>query len=58
MIRDVMESAGLAGFAEIGLVLFLLAFIFAVVRIWLIDGDEAEARSRMPLDGSDGEPVD
>ena len=50
MIRDVMENAGLSGFAEIGLILFLLAFIFVIIRILLIDREEAEERSHMPLD--------
>ena len=50
MIRDVLENAGLAGFAEIGLVLFLIAFSLVVLRVWWMDREEADDRAQMPLD--------
>ena len=53
MIRDVMENAGLEGFAEIGLILFLIAFLLVILRVVLIDKEEAEERSRLPLDDED-----
>ena len=55
MLRDVVENAGLEGFAEIGLILFLIAFVLVIARIVLIDKDEAAEHSRMPLD--DDEPT-
>lgn len=50
MIRKVIENAGLAGFAEIGLILFAIAFVLVVLRVWLMDSEEAEERARMPVD--------
>lgn len=50
MIRDVVENAGLAGFAEIGLVLFVFAFVMVVLRVWWMDRSEAEDRAQMPLE--------
>lgn len=50
MIRDVMQNAGLEMFAEIGLVLFLAAFILAVVRVLLMRKDDATQVGHLPLD--------
>lgn len=50
MLQDVVENAGLEGFAEIGLILFLIAFVLVVIRIWLVDGDEAEEHANIPFD--------
>lgn len=56
MIRDVLENAGLAGFAEIGLILFLFAFVMVILRVWWMDRGEAEDRAQMPLDEDSSEP--
>ena len=56
MIRDVLENSGLAGFAEIGLVLFLIAFLLVVLRVWWMDREEADDRAQMPLDDDASEP--
>lgn len=52
MIRDVVENAGLEGFAEIGLILFLVAFLFVVLRIVFLSKEQAEEHSKLPLDDS------
>jgi cbb3-type cytochrome oxidase subunit 3 len=50
-LSDIMAHAGLSGYAEIALVLFLVAFLAIVVRIfWPGRGKEMDAASRMPLD--------
>lgn len=50
-LSDIMSSAGLAFYAEVALVLFLLVFIVVLVRLLLpshrLELDEA---SRLPLD--------
>jgi hypothetical protein len=48
-----MENAGLQGFAEIGLILFLIAFVLVILRVVLIDKETADERSRLPLDDED-----
>lgn len=50
-LSDIMANAGLSGYAEIALVLFLVAFVAIVVRIfWPGRRREMDAASRMPLD--------
>lgn len=56
MKREVMESAGLEVFAEIGLILFLLGFVFAIIRVALLKRDEVEHLESLPLDDSSGVP--
>lgn len=55
MRGDVMQNAGLAIFAEIGLVLFVLGFIFVIARLVLMKREDAESVGRLPLD--DGQEV-
>lgn len=55
MRGDVMESANLAIFAEIGLVLFVLGFLFVIARLVLMKREHAESVGRLPLD--DGQEV-
>lgn len=58
MLQDVMERAGLEGFAELGLVMFVIAFVSVLIRVWLLDGDEAERRAEIPFgDESDEESL-
>lgn len=54
MMRDVMESAGLTIFAEIGLVLMFLGFFFVVARSLTRKGDHYKELANLPLD--DEEP--
>lgn len=50
-LSDIMANAGLAGYAEVALVLFFLAFLAIVIRtFWPGRRRELEAASRMPLD--------
>jgi hypothetical protein len=50
MLSDAVQGAGLEGFAEIGLVLFVIAFVLMVIRVALLSSDEADRRAEMPLD--------
>lgn len=50
MMRDVMQNAGLEIFPEIGLIFFLLGFLFVIVRTALMRSAEAEHAERIPLD--------
>jgi hypothetical protein len=50
MLQDVVENSGLEGYAEIGLLLFVAAFIFVIVRVWLMNEEEAESHANIPLD--------
>lgn len=57
-LTDIMSNAGLAGYAEVALILFLLAFIGIVVSIFRPGNRAAmDAASRMPIeDDSNGQP--
>lgn len=50
MKREVMESAGLHHFAELGLILFILAFVFVIARVIFFRKEEVEHLERLPLD--------
>ena len=50
-LSDIMGNAGLAFYAEVALVLFLLVFIVVVVRLLLPSRrHELDETSRLPLD--------
>jgi len=56
MMRDVMQNAGLVGFAEIGLILFFVAFALVIIRTMALTTDEeCEEALNIPLD--EGSPV-
>jgi len=49
-LSDVVSGAGLAFYAQVALVLFLIAFLVIALRLWLgRDRAEHERMSRMPL---------
>lgn len=50
MKKEVVENAGLEIFAEAGLILFVLAFIFVIVRVLLYQNEEVEHLEQLPLD--------
>ncbi|MFB6375735.1 MAG: hypothetical protein ABEN55_22090 [Bradymonadaceae bacterium] len=50
MIQDVLESSGLAGFAEIGVIMFVIAFVLVLLRVWWMDAGEARDRAELPLE--------
>ncbi len=52
-LSDVMSHAGLAGYAEVALILFLLAFVAVVWRAFGSSRAEMDRNARLPLD--DGE---
>ena len=55
---DAAQSAGLQIYAEIGLILFVVAFLFVLIRVVLLRREEAEQLGNLPLDdhgtGADG----
>ena len=54
MNRDVMQGAGLAIYAEVGIVIFLFAFLLVVVRVALMKKSEADECGNIPLnDGTE-----
>lgn len=55
MRSDVMQGAGLEIFAEVGLIFFILGFLFVIARLLLMKKEEADAHGQIPLD--DGQEV-
>ncbi len=54
MKREVMEHAGLSIFAEVGIILFLVAFLLILVRVFIMRKEKADEMAHIPLeDGSD-----
>ena len=51
-LSDVMSAAGLHGYAEVALILFLVVFIAVVARVLATRPQELDAIARLPL--SDG----
>ncbi|WP_168210904.1 hypothetical protein [Persicimonas caeni] len=51
MKREVMEAADLSIYAEIGLILFVLGFVFVLIRVLLYKKEEVEHLEQLPLDG-------
>jgi cbb3-type cytochrome oxidase subunit 3 len=50
-LSDIMANAGLAGYAEIALLIFMAVFVAVVLRIfWPGRKAELEQAARMPLD--------
>jgi len=53
-LSDIMSQAGLAGYAEIALILFILVFVAVVIRIFRPGRKgEMDAAARLPLDDGD-----
>jgi cbb3-type cytochrome oxidase subunit 3 len=50
-LSDIMANAGLSGYAEIALIIFLVAFLLIVVSVFAPSrSKEFDEASRMPLD--------
>ena len=50
-LSDIMSNAGLAGYAEVALVLFTLAFLGIVIALFRpSQRDRMDAASRLPFD--------
>ena len=50
-LADIMSHAGLSGYAEVGMILFMLAFIGIVIRTFRPGNHQAmDAASRLPLE--------
>lgn len=50
MRREIMEAAGLEAFAEVGLVLFLIAFALIVLRALFAHKEELHHAQNLPLE--------
>lgn len=49
-LSDVMSHSGLTGYAEIALVLFLIAFAAIVIRVIRMPKRDVDHDARLPLD--------
>lgn len=50
-LSDIMGHSGLSAYAEVAMILFLIAFLAIVVRIfWPSRKDKLEAQRNLPLD--------
>lgn len=56
-IADVVGAAGLAGYAEVALLLFFLVFVVVGIRALTADRAFIEHASRMPLEDDRVEPL-
>lgn len=50
MKRELMESAGLEIYAEIGIVIFVVVFILIIIRVVLMKRRDAEEMGEIPLE--------
>jgi hypothetical protein len=48
-LSDVMSAMNLASYAEVGLVLFLFAFLLVALDLWRSKGQELERARQLPL---------
>jgi len=55
-LSDIMSHAGLALYAEIALVIFLIVFVAVVVRLFASKRSDMERHARMPLDEAEPKP--
>ena len=56
-LTEIMSAAGLSGYAEVGLVLFLIAFLIIVWRIFLPSKKRSWDRdARLPFDDESTKP--
>jgi hypothetical protein len=53
-LSDVMSAAGLAGYAQVAMILFLLVFVVVGLRVLFARSATMERAARIPLDD---EPV-
>ena len=54
MRKDIMENADLSAFAEVGLILFVIAFIAIFLRAFFMRRETVEHLQQLPLEDSDG----
>ena len=56
-LSDIMSHAGLSGYAEVALILFLLAFLVIVLRVWAPSRRrEMDEMARKPLEDGTSPP--
>ncbi len=54
MLRDVISSSGLAGYAEVGLLIFFFVFVGVAFFALRKPKEEIDAIARLPLDDDAG----
>jgi cbb3-type cytochrome oxidase subunit 3 len=54
-LSDIMSHAGLAFYAEVALVIFLIVFVAIVIRLFTSKRSDMERHGRMPL--AENEPT-
>lgn len=53
-LSDIMGAAGLAAYAEIGLVIFMVVFVVVAIRVlWFGRREDFERQGRIPLEHED-----
>lgn len=50
MRREVVENANLSIFAEVGIVIFVIAFILVLIRVFFMKKSKEDELGRIPLD--------
>ena len=50
MERDVIADAGATGFAELGLIIFVIVFVLIIVRAFFMKDDRVEHMEQLPLE--------
>ena len=56
-LTEIMSHSGLSGYAIVGLVLFMAAFVAIVVRLFLPSRrSELDRAARLPIDDEPGTP--
>ena len=55
MIRQAVESAGLAAFAEIGLLFFGVAFLLVIIRLFFFPRERADQLASLPFSGDENQ---
>jgi cbb3-type cytochrome oxidase subunit 3 len=56
-LSDVMSAAGLAGYAQIAMVLFLIVFVGVGIRVLFARRATMERAARIPLDDDSAPPA-
>jgi hypothetical protein len=56
-ISDVVSGAGLAGYAEVALIIFFLVFVAIGLRVLLARNSSFAREALLPLDDGSTEPV-
>jgi len=56
-LTDIMSSIGLASYAEVGLVIFLIVFVAVTIRVLWMKRSVSDEIAQLPLDDDEKDPV-